>query len=314
MIRIGARLLPLLLALTAAGGLVRAEPVRVQGLQGNLSLRLEIEHHLDRGLAWLRARQDGETGSWGKGGSVEMTGFALTVLMGNRAGSREEAGPAAGRGYAFLLKRLSFAGEEGESPVPAGAWVRALPALFFVADRPEIQALIRKGTGIARRASLPEWEEEYRRREVLHSAMALGLAQGGVPPAREISWADPARDPRISYLKRVARSWVEQPAGEAEDVSWRVWARGKFAEHLQSTDVRLHEAMAKALLAGRVDRVLDDRGREVDWREKLAVRLFDLQKRDGSWAAEIPAAEGGEEMLETTCRALLALQTMVNSL
>src|SRR5262249_31801449 len=42
--------------------------------------------------------------------------------------------------------------------------------------------------------------------------------------------------------------------------------------------------MTKALTACRADRLPLAGGREIDWRKELALRLLNLQQRDGSWA------------------------------
>jgi len=47
-----------------------------------------------------------------------------------------------------------------------------------------------------------------------------------------------------------------------------------------------YHTMAKALSAYGVDKLSIEGGSEIDWRRALALRLFDLQKPDGSWVNE----------------------------
>ena len=304
------------LVFLGAGVRVQAAPIQVRAPDGNLSLRLEIDHHLDRGIAWLRKRQDPARGGWGEGRVLETTALVLTVLMGNNNGSTRDLDPGLAQGYEFLTSRL-VAGRTNEGKAASKQeWMWALPALFFLEQRPEIRELIRQG--IARLSDsepLSSWEDEFRRIEVLQTACVLNLAgeRFGATPFRAERPIDPAGQVRFRYLEGVLLSWRKNGKKTGLE-SWRTWAKAAFAQDLKSTDVRLLEAMAKGLVAARLDRVTDGRGGEVDWREKLAVRLFDLQRRDGSWAGEIPAAETPEDDMMITCRAILALQILVKSL
>lgn len=291
-----------------------AEPVRVQVPGGSLSLRLEIDHHLDRGGVWLRERQDRVTGAWGRCERTRMTALALTALMARADRTIADPDPAITAGFAFLLAQLQGEGKgRSAAPVPLDDWVRILPALYFEAERPAVRTRIGQGIAALRGHEFPGWEDEYLRQEALVSAQVLGLVGEEIRAGWRPSWqVNSAADDRVRYLQAVGWAWENRPGADWE--AWRDWARSGFAANLRSGNLRLHEAMAKGLQAGRVERVPDGRGGKTDWRERLAVRLFDLQERDGSWIGEPREGAGPDEILETTSRTLLTLQLVVKSL
>lgn len=297
----------------AAGPALAGEPVRLESPDRNLSLRLEIDHHLDRGGAWLRQRQDPATGAWGKPEDVAITALVLTVLKGIPNGLEAAPDPVIARGYDFLLSHLPGAGCVCQAEPAPEAWVRLLTALGFEAERPGVRDLLSHGIAVLRACRFSRGETEFLRREALESARRLGFSQEEIRgPAKDVDPVASAVDDRARYLQAVAWRWETQT--EPDWKAWRDWARSTFLLHLQSRDIRLLEAMAKGLQASRVGRVPDTRGGEADWRELLAVRLFDLQERDGSWMGEPREGAGLDELLETTCQALLTLQTIVHSL
>lgn len=293
--------------------LLGEEPMRLQGPDENLSLRLEIEHHLDRGAAWLRGCQNRDSGAWGEVRSMELTGLALTALLGLREHPQGDLDADLTGGFRFLQAGLALP-ECREQEAAGRIWMHVLPAMFFLAHRSEMESLIRAGAAELRMARFLDWEEEFRRGEVLRTVRLLGFAgeSGGTSPSgADLRPAEPG-GARWRYWRGLNLSEEARPGEELE--SWRKEVRVSFAEDLRSRDVSLLEVMAKALHGVRMQRVADGKGGEMDWREPLAVRLFDLQRRDGAWPPDSPSAFAGEDVIEATSRALLALQTLVDSL
>ena len=68
-----------------------------------------------------------------------------------------------------------------------------------------------------------------------------------------------------------------------------------------------YHTMAKALSLSGIQKVINAKGDEVDWRSQLAVRLFDLQDNEGFWVNESGRWWEKDPIL-VTCYALLALE------
>jgi len=83
------------LPVTARGAAAPSAPI-----PGNLSLRLEVRHALDKGRSWLEARQN-TNGSWSSPDHPALTALVLTALTGSAPPAA--ASPNIDRGYAYLL-------------------------------------------------------------------------------------------------------------------------------------------------------------------------------------------------------------------
>jgi squalene-hopene/tetraprenyl-beta-curcumene cyclase len=68
-----------------------------------------------------------------------------------------------------------------------------------------------------------------------------------------------------------------------------------------------YHTMAKALTLSGIQKVVDAKGNEVDWKSQLAVRLFDLQDDQGFWVNQSGRWWEKDPIL-VTCYALLALE------
>ncbi|MGO8696479.1 MAG: prenyltransferase/squalene oxidase repeat-containing protein [Limisphaerales bacterium] len=78
----------------------RADADASAPLAGNLSLRLEVRHALDKGRAWLETRQN-TNGSWASPDYPALTALVLTALTG--PAPQRPASPNMDKGYAYLL-------------------------------------------------------------------------------------------------------------------------------------------------------------------------------------------------------------------
>ncbi len=67
---------------------------------GNVSLRHEVRHAVEKGCAWLEAKQN-TNGSWSLPDHPALTALVLTALIGPSPGNTSK--PAVDRGYAFIL-------------------------------------------------------------------------------------------------------------------------------------------------------------------------------------------------------------------
>jgi len=74
-----------------------------------------------------------------------------------------------------------------------------------------------------------------------------------------------------------------------------------------------YHTMAKALTLSGISTLKDEQGKKVDWREQLAVRLFDQQSKEGYWVNESGRWWEKDPIL-VTCYAMLALERVYHAL
>jgi squalene-hopene/tetraprenyl-beta-curcumene cyclase len=89
-------------ALLAGGWPVAAQSAAPASapLPGNVSLRLEVRHAIEKCCAWLEARQS-NNGSWSSPEHPALTALVLTSLAGAESGTA--ASPAVEKGYGYVL-------------------------------------------------------------------------------------------------------------------------------------------------------------------------------------------------------------------
>jgi len=74
-----------------------------------------------------------------------------------------------------------------------------------------------------------------------------------------------------------------------------------------------YHTMAKALTLSGISTLKDEQGKKVNWREQLAVRLFDQQSKEGYWVNESGRWWEKDPIL-VTCYAMLALERVYHAL
>ncbi len=100
-------------------------------------------------------------------------------------------------------------------------------------------------------------------------------------------------DPRVTAVRKwLSRNYTvdENPGMEAQGLFY------------------YFHTMAKALSASRTGKIDLADGRKVDWRQELAVKLFDQQQRDGSWINQGSNRWMEDDPVLVTSYALLALE------
>ena len=81
------------------------------GAQGNLSLRLEIEHAIDKGIAWLKKQQDPETGAWSETDQPALTALAVAAIAGDPSLANTPPSkfpPHIKKGNEFIVSKRKF--------------------------------------------------------------------------------------------------------------------------------------------------------------------------------------------------------------
>lgn len=102
------KIMPLLRLITMAGlagsrvvsGASADSPSRIPVHRTDISLQKEVEHAIDKGLAWITSRQDPQ-GFWSTADHPAITALVLTACMGDPADSRTDS-DSVRKGYDFL--------------------------------------------------------------------------------------------------------------------------------------------------------------------------------------------------------------------
>lgn len=108
-----------------------------------------------------------------------------------------------------------------------------------------------------------------------------------------------ADDPRVIAV----RDWLSRNFTVKENPN--MGAQGLFY---------YYHTMSKALVAANVQTLEKEGANPIDWRAELAVRLFDLQKEDGSWVNEGSKRWMEDNTVLVTAYSLLALEHIYHSL
>ena len=113
----------------------------------DVSLKLEVEHAIDKALGWLQKRQNPD-GSWSQPEYPALTALALTAFMGEPSGRYRAAKPeAVQRGYLFLLKNVQpnggIYGAAGPMPLENYNTAVSLTALVVSRDKAYEQVIRR---------------------------------------------------------------------------------------------------------------------------------------------------------------------------
>ena len=92
-------------AITAAALLSQLASAQITAPARNESLKQEITLAYDRGLAFLKSKQNAATGQWGEAEPVAFTGLAVSAIMLDPSRDKNSpAPPVAEKGYTFLLR------------------------------------------------------------------------------------------------------------------------------------------------------------------------------------------------------------------
>lgn len=138
-------LLLLLVSFFIAAPCLGAEKQKVvPGSKSDLSLRLEVENAIGRGLTWLASRQD-PAGYWSQAEHPALSGLVLTAFQGDPSGYHKRKYAAQiGKGYDYLLSNAKPDGGiygKGLANYNTSISMMAL----VVANRPENEGVLKKG-------------------------------------------------------------------------------------------------------------------------------------------------------------------------
>lgn len=94
-------------ALACTPGLRAQDAPKVSSAENNLSLKLEIERAIEKGVKFLHSQQDAQTGAWSNPETPAFTGLALSAIQGDP--NRDPKAPqpeGVKKGYAYLTGHL----------------------------------------------------------------------------------------------------------------------------------------------------------------------------------------------------------------
>jgi squalene-hopene/tetraprenyl-beta-curcumene cyclase len=113
------------------------------------SLKQEIQLSFQRGLSFLKGKQNAETGAWGEAEPVAFTGLALVSFMADPARDASlPLSPELEKGYAFLLKNVQ---PDGGIYVKARANYNTALALLALTQHPQANERFQTPIKAARR-------------------------------------------------------------------------------------------------------------------------------------------------------------------
>ncbi len=330
----------------------------------DLSFRNEVQHAIDRGLAWLRASQN-TNGWWSTADHPAVTALALASFLGEPSGRfRTNPPPVISNGFAWLL-----ASAQPDGSIQRGTLANYNTSISVVtlamAGNPAYDSVLRRARAflIASQVDFDQpgktdspfdggvgYGDKYRHSDLNNTLAALEALRATDYLARDTTAAKTPElnwDAAIRFIQncqnlpaRNTQSWVstnskdrggfvyypgKSMAGEETNaatgrVSLRSYGSISYAgllsylyTDLKGNDPRvvavldwlranytldenpgmggqglfyyLH-LMTKGLNAAGVERLELQDGRQIDWRREVAMRLLNLQQRDGSWSNE----------------------------
>ena len=185
---------------------VAADKVVAQS-KSDLSLKLELEASIGRGLGWLASRQ-GEQGDWGEPEYPAMSALALTAFQGDPSGTyKRKYGPQIGKGYDWLLKHVKPDGGIYAEKLANYNTSISLMALL-VANNPSYEPIMKKarsylaglqdlrgedaavhgGIGYGGRYKHSDLSNTTHSLEALHYTRFLKSDVANDPEARDLNW------------------------------------------------------------------------------------------------------------------------------
>ena len=122
----------------------------------------------------------------------------------------------------------------------------------------------------------------------------------------------------MSYAGLLSFIYAEMKPNDSRVLAVKQWLLENFSIEenpgmgLQGLYYYYH-TMSKALSLSNIDRIKNNDGEAIDWRQKLAVKLFDLQTPEGYWINESGRWWEKDPVL-VSCYAILTLERIYYAL
>ncbi len=342
---------------------IAAEKV-VARSKSDVSLKLEVENAIGKGLTWLAARQKPE-GYWGQQEYPALTALVLTGFQGDQSGFyKRKYEQAITKGYGYLLTNVKpDGGIYGKELTNYNTSISMMALLM--ANRPEYQPVIKNarkyiiglqddfgekgmgddpldgGIGYGGTYKHSDLANTTFALEALHYSRYLKSDVAGDAEAKDLNWKA-----AVQFLSRTQnlpgsndQKWAsddpdnkggfvyfpdESKAGEVKlpdgKVALRSYGSMSYAgllsyiyAQLDRNDPRVkavydwlsrhytldenpgmgkdglyyyYHTMAKALSLYGINEFTLENGKKVNWRKDLALKLLNLQNKDGFWVNE----------------------------
>lgn len=365
-----------------------AAPRIVASSSNNESFRNEIQHAIDRGLAWLTANQN-SNGWWQTPDHPAVTALALTAFNGDPMDRYRGKEPAnLKRAYGFVLNQARPDGSICVTNLPTYNTALSMMALL-TANSPQYDPILRKARGFLvgvqhdfgepgkldtpfdggfgyglpsdkvsdMSNTLLALEAIYHSKRLVTDSSLAGAKDlnweaaihflqscQNLPAYNKEPWAsDDARDKggfiyhsgrsnaggetnaatgrialrsygSISYAGLLSYIYADLKAGDPRVVAVKEWLKTNYTldENPGMGKAGLffyYHTMTKALTAAGTGVLDSSSSRQANWRQDVALKLMQLQQRDGSWVNENVRWWEKEPVL-VTCYSLLTLETL----
>lgn len=186
-----------------------AEP-KTRLKQGDVSLKLEVQAAIDRGIDWLAKHQDA-AGWWSREDTPAITALALTSFQGDPSKRFvKQDSPVLKRGYSFLLKNVKPDG---------GIYVRNYPnyntavsmMALLAANQPDYEPALRKA-----RQYLVGLQSDFGEKGKLDDPFDGGIGYGSHGPHSDMSNTLLALE-ALHHSRHLAD---DKPLAGAKDLDW----------------------------------------------------------------------------------------------
>ena len=183
------------------------------GGDGDVSLKLEIQRSIDKGIQFLVSQQNQKTGAWSDPNQPAFTALAVSAIMGDPSRKPAEPMPSAiGRGYGFITSKVQRDG---------GIYGKGLATYNTSLC---VMALVQSGNSryfpvIAKaRRLLINQQQDYDKRAVTDNVFDGGIGYGGSSPHSDLSNTHLAME-ALYYSKKLLADTEFDESGEF-DLDW----------------------------------------------------------------------------------------------
>jgi squalene-hopene/tetraprenyl-beta-curcumene cyclase len=338
-----------------------APAARTAGAEPDISFRNEIQHGIDRGLAWLGANQN-SNGWWSTPDNPAVTALAIESFLGEPShkyatnlppGMKKalayvlasaqpdgsiQRGQMANYNTAISARALAMTGNRDYDAILARARAYLIGSQTVMDKTGKSASPYDGGIGYSGKENHSDLSNTLIALEALRATERVKFREGNTGPA-DLDWnaairfiqncqnlpavnaqswvSDDAKDVggfiyypgrsnaggvtnattgrvalrsygSISYAGLLSYIYADVQPGDPRVKAVRTWLRDNYTLEEnpgmgpQGLYYYLH-LMTKGLNAAGVDRLELKDGRSVDWRHDVAMRLLNLQQRDGSW-------------------------------
>jgi squalene-hopene/tetraprenyl-beta-curcumene cyclase len=366
------------------------------GAEGNVSLKLEIERAIERGVAWLLTQQNAETGAWSDATHPALSALPILAIVGEP--NRDPKAPlpeAVSKGYAYILSTQKVDGGLYTKGLATYNTALSVTALSMSGQKEHLPVIAK-----ARRLLINQ-QQDFDKRGTTDNLLDGGIGYGGTYAHSDLSNTHLALE-ALYYSKKVLAD-TEFDESDEFDLDWgaaiefvsrcqnseetvkklgdtvglRAEDKGGFVyfpgdtksdevdlgngrvalrsygsmsyagllsfiyAEMKEDDPRIaavrewlgknytldenpgmnaqglfyyYHTMAKALATSRTGKIDLADGTKANWRQDLAVKLFDQQQRDGSWVNTGSNRWMEDDPVLVTAYALLALEHVYGGL